>query len=161
MPKTFVQVCDPERPRVEQLDDPAFQRHRQFDLLSQPYNQFQGAQERTPRDDSAQIPRLTPSGHMVRNEKGLWVKAPKQQESRRARPTEDKAEEESASCAHEESGRQAKRAKVSGKDDRDNEGLDHKKGEDSKAASKADAKADREKAALERLAAMRAKQLRR
>ena len=78
MPKHFVPVFDPERPRAEQEEDASLQKHRAFDKMSQPYTLFETNRDRGGRDSGAQVPKMTPSGTMIQNEKGLWVKAPQQ-----------------------------------------------------------------------------------
>eukprot|EP00667_Euglena_gracilis_P030868 EG_transcript_43498 len=141
MPKHFVPVSDPERPRSEQVNDPALQKHRQFDRLSQPYDTLP-EDERAPKDRVAQVPRVTAAHGMVRNEKGLWVKAPKAAEKKeKKRPRSPEPEEKGPSAARSS---QAEKHSDPPCD-----------------AGPKPSKEERERAALDRLAALRAKQSRR
>jgi hypothetical protein len=84
MPK-FVPVVDTEKPISEQGKDPSFDKHRRFD---NPHKVDRGWQQGTVgwgvlgefgssgKDDGAQIVKRAEGGSkMVKNERGLWVKA--------------------------------------------------------------------------------------
>ncbi len=84
MPK-FVPVVDNEKSLVEQREDTAFDKHRRFDNPHKVDRGWQqgnvgwgvlGAFGSNSKDDAAQvIKRAEGSNKMIRNEKGLWVKA--------------------------------------------------------------------------------------
>lgn len=84
MPK-FVPVVDTEKPLSEQAQDRDFEKHRRFDnphKVDRGWQQgslgwgVKGAFGSDGKDDSAQLSRRTDGGNkMVKNDKGLWVKA--------------------------------------------------------------------------------------
>eukprot|EP01062_Namystynia_karyoxenos_P023777 TRINITY_DN19210_c0_g1_i1.p2 TRINITY_DN19210_c0_g1~~TRINITY_DN19210_c0_g1_i1.p2 ORF type:complete len:235 (+),score=67.29 TRINITY_DN19210_c0_g1_i1:86-706(+) len=79
MPRQFVPVSDPERPKAEQdLRAPEFQKHRAFDALCQPGAEPHERPATVARTEAAQMPAR---GGMIKDEKGRWVKVKQKRET--------------------------------------------------------------------------------